>query len=360
MKKQLFAVCAVAGLLVSLAVAALAHDENSDTKSGEKVERSLAVDAEAVVTLCVASGTLRVHGWEKNEIRVRSIDAMQIDFQRIDKVKDKPPRRVDVIVLNKSTGVHPRGDCQAIADVDMEVPAGATVQVQTRDGDIVIAGVAGAYAGSQNGDITIERATKLVEAGSVGGSISLKDSAGRINLSSAGGGVEATNIRAASDDDTFEVGTVSGDIQLNRVSNPKVTAKTVNGTVTMSGPLAKSGWYGITNMTGDILLAMPHDASFKLNAKVSDKHDIVSDFSLKYLTDATPPPPPAKIKTKTPETKVKTPAPPATPGPVIEPIVVQKPLPSPYGLRRVSAVYGSGDATISIASFGGTVRLKKI
>ena len=362
MTKKLFAVCAVAGLVLSLAVAALAHDENSDTKHGEKVERSLAVDAEAVVTLCVASGTLRVHGWEKNEIRVRSIDATQIDFQRIDKVKDtsKPPSRIDVIVLNRSTGAHPRIDCQAIADVDMEVPAGATVQVQTRDGDILIAGVAGAYAGSQNGDIAIERATKLVEAGSVGGSISLKDSAGRINLSSAGGGVEATNIRAASDDDTFDVGTVSGDIQLNRVSNPKVTAKTVNGTVTMSGPLAKSGWYGITNMTGDIVLAMPHDASFQLNAKVSDKQNIVSDFSLKYLTDATPPPPPAKIKPKTPEAKGKTPAPAAGPLPVIEPIVVQKPMRAPYVLRRFSAVCGSGDATISIASFGGTVRLKKL
>ena len=370
MTKKLFAVCVVAGLLLSLAVAALAHDEKSDTKPGEKVERSLAVDPQAIVTLCVASGTLQVRGWDKNEIRVRSLDATQIDFRRIDKIKEKPPSRIDVMVLNKSTGTNPKFDCQAIADVEMEVPAGATVQVQTRDGDIVIAGVTGAYAGSQNGDIAIERVTKLVEAGSVGGSIVLKNSSGRINLSSAGGGVEASNIRAATEDDTFDVGTVSGDIQLDRVSNPKVTAKTVNGTVTMSGPLAKSGWYGFTNMTGDIVLAMPHDASFQLNAKVSDKHDIVSEFNLKYLSDATPPPPPVvkpktpEAKGKTPETKGKTPAPPASPtpkaGPVIAPIVVQKPMPAPYALRRVTAICGSGDATISIASFGGTVRLKKI
>ena len=373
MKKKLFPVCVV-GLVLSLAVAALAHDEKSDTKSGDKVERSLAVDSEAIVTLCVASGTLQVRGWDKNEIRVRSLDATQIDFHRIDKIKEKPPRRVDVMVLNKSTSVNPRFDCQAIADVEMEVPAGATVQVQTRDGDITIAGVAGAYAGSQNGDITIERATKLVEAGSVGGSILLKDSSGRINLSSAGGGVEAINIRAATDDDTFEVGTVSGDIQLERVSNPRVTAKTVNGAMIMAGPLAKSGSYGFTNMTGDIVLSMPRDASFLLNAKVSDKHDIVSEFNLKYLSDVTPPPPPvvkpktpeAKGKTpdkgKTPEMKGKTPTPTPMPktGPVIAPIVVEKPMPAAYVLRRVSAVCGSGDATISIASFGGTVRLKKL
>ncbi len=158
------------------------------------------------------------------------------------------------------------------------MPAGATVQVQTRDGDITITGVASAYAGSQNGDIMIERATRLVEAGSVGGSISLKDSSGRVNLSSAGGGVEAVNVRASGPDDTFEVGTVSGDIQLDRIANPKVMAKTVNGTLIMSGALVKAGYYTFTNMTGDIVLALPHDASFRLSAKVSEKQNIRFGF----------------------------------------------------------------------------------
>ena len=362
--KKLFAVWAVIGLLLSLAGSTAAH-ENLSPQPGEKIDRSMPVDPAAVVTLCVSSGTLKVRGWEKNEIHVRSLDAAQIEFRRIDKVKDtsKPATRVDVMVLDKTAPANPRLDCQALASVEMDVPAGATVQVQTRDGDITIAGVAGAYAGSQNGDIMIERATKLVEAGSVAGSIFLKDSSGRVNLSSAGGVVEVMNVRPATDEDTLEVGTVSGDIQLNRISNPKVTAKTVNGTLTMTGPLAKSGWYGFTNMAGDVVLAMPHDASFQLNAKVSEKHGIVSDFQLKYLSEMPPPPPAVKPGKPAPESAPKPPAAkggalPRT-GPVVAPIVVQRPA-TPYVLRRVNAVCGSGDATISIASFGGTVRLKKI
>ena len=316
------------------------------------------VDPTAIVTLCVASGTLTVRGWDKNEIHVRSMDAAQIEFRRIDKVKDTstPANRVDVMVRDRTAPANPRLDCQAIASVEMDVPVGATVQVQTRDGDIMIAGVAGAYAGSQNGDIEIERVTKLVEAGSLGGSIYLKDSSGRVNLSSAGGIVEVMNLQPANDDDTLEVGTVSGDIQLSRVSIPKVAVKTVNGTVTMTGPLAKSGEYGFQNMSGDLVLAMPHDASFRLNAKLSEKHNIVSDFALKYLTEP-PPPPPAK-PAKTPEAKGK--VMPRT-GPIVAPVVVEKPIVgAPYVLRRVNAIYGTGDATISIASFGGTVSLKKI
>lgn len=346
----------------------------------------MAVDPHAIVTLCVASGALTVHGWDKPEVRVRSLDAQQIEFRRIDKPKTPyaPATRVDVMVRDKNSRVDPRRDCQAIAEVDMQVPAGATVQVQTRDGDIRIVGVAAAYAGSQNGDIIIERATRLVEAGSVGGSISLRNSSGRVNLSSAGGGVTVTNVQASGPDDTFEVGTVSGDIELDDIANPKVMAKTVSGALVMSGALVKSGHYAFTNMTGDVVLVLPDDASFRLSAKVSERQNLVSDFVLKFLYQAAPPTPkphpmpqpqpappgasaekgPAKptASSKTPAAKDK----PATkdkekpPLPVLAPIVVDRPtVVAPY-VRRIDAICGSGDATISVASFGGTVRLKKL
>ena len=367
MTKKLFVV-AVVGLIFSLAGSTPAKNAKPE-QPPQKVERSLAVDPQATVTLCVASGTLKVRGWEKSEVRVRSMGAAQVDFRRIDRVKDttKPATRVDVMIFDRAGMMNPRLDCQAFANVEMQVPAGATVQVQTRDGDITITGVAAAYAGSQNGDIDIERATKLVEAGSVGGSISLRDSTGRINLSSAGGGVDVVNVRAATSDDTFEVGTVSGDIQLDRVSNPKVMAKTVNGTVTMTGPLAKSGYYGFTNMTGDVVLALPSDASFQLNAKVSEKHNIVSEFTLKYVEDP-PQPPAARSPAGTPAPaaspatpgKVKPATKPGKPAPVAGAVAIGGPTPVPYVLRRVNAVCGTGDATIAVASFGGTVQLRKL
>jgi len=388
--KKLLVVTAVAGLIFSLAGTTPANKAKTEShpaaNPGEKIERSIPVSSEPTVTLCVASGTLRVRGWEKNELRVRTTHAGQIELRRLDKPKEpgSPAWRVDVMVLDASSKANPKLDCQALADVDMDVPTGATVQVQTRDGDIMIAGVSAAYAGSQNGNINIERATKIVEAGSVGGSISLKDSTGRVNLSSAGGIVVVANVKSASEEDTFEVGTVSGDIQLDRVSNPKVLAKTVNGVVTMTGPLARSGNYSFTNMTGDVILALPHDSSFRLNAKVSEKHDIISDFVLKYVESPPSPPAPkpgvaaqpkpgaeakpgpAQLPPTPPSTGPKTPAakggstPPKT-GPIIAPVIIERtPAVKAYALRRLTAICGTGDATISVASFGGTIRLKKI
>jgi len=107
----LFVVSALLGLILSLADSSLANDENKDRIPGEKIERSLPVHPQATVTLCVATGTLKVRGWDKSEVRVRSVGAEHVDFRRIDRVRDTsiPATRVDVMVLNKAAGmvVHP-------------------------------------------------------------------------------------------------------------------------------------------------------------------------------------------------------------------------------------------------------------
>ena len=385
---KLFAFVAAIGLIISLASTTPAfHDEKKDGRSSEQLERSMPVDPSATITVCVMNGTISVRGWDKHEVHVSSGDAGVIDFRRIDRVKEKdkdkekvietPATRVDVMVMDKSDKTGKKGDCQAIADVAVEVPHGATVQVQTRDGDIHIVGVAAVYAGSQNGDIEIEGASKLVEAGSVGGSILLRDSAGRMNLSSAGGTVNVANVKGTAADDTFEVATVSGDVQLEHVSNSKLVVKTVNGSVLMTGALVRSGQYGFSTLSGDVTLELPTDASFQIVAKLSETQNIISDFKLKY-SDMPGTPAPTPKMTPAPDavpqpatTKAQSApktAPPAptkaspTPKPSSPTTVIIKPsiAIAPYTLRRIVATCGSGDANIAVNSFSGTVRLKKL
>lgn len=382
---KLFAFVAALGLTISLASTTSAfHDEKKDGKSSEQLERSMPVDPSATITVCVMNGTISVHGWDKHEVHVSSGDAGVIDFRRIDKFKAKdkektvetPATRVDVMVMDKSDKTGKKGDCQAIADVAVEVPHGATVQVQTRDGDIHIIGVAAVYAGSQNGDIEIEGASKLVEAGSVGGSILVRDSAGRMNLSSAGGTVNVANVKGTSADDTFEVATVSGDIQLEHVNNAKLVVKTVNGSVLMTGALVRSGQYGFTTLSGDVTLALPTDASFQIVAKLSETQNIISDFKLKYSEMPGTPAPTPKMTpapnavpaqpAKAQSAPQTAPPPPTktspTPKPSTPTTVIIKPsiAIAPYTLRRIVATCGSGDANIAVNSFSGTVRLKKL
>jgi hypothetical protein len=344
------------------------------------------------------SGQITVRGWNKNEVRARSSDAEEIDLKRVDMGDEaKPAKKIDVFINHRTEESEPRGDCQASADVELDVPKGATVQVQTRDGDINIAGVEAAYAGSQNGNIGIEGVAQKIEAGTVGGGISLKDSSGRVSLSSAGGGIDATNIKPVDGEDPFEVVSVSGDIQLDQVSHSKLSARSVTGNINLAGPLSRSGSYGFNTMSGDVTLSLPSAASFRLLARLSQDVEVFSDFPLTFTTEPAQvpkavrrpkapsaveaPAPPAPTEGETPTNPPKAPdkdkdkdkekilkqKPPVTvvtvaPGVKVPPVVVKVTPPVvaiPYSLRRINAVCGSGDASINVSSFSGTLRLHK-
>jgi hypothetical protein len=383
----------IISLAILLCVSSFAAEVagNSDDKEDSKIERTVAADPSVTVTLCVMSGQITVRGWDKSEVRARSADADEIELKRVDVAggETKPPKKIDVFINDRSEESSSRGDCQASADVELDVPKGATVQVQTRDGNISIAGVEAAYAGSQNGDICIERVTQKIEAGSIGGGISLKDSSGRVTLSSAGGGIEAMNVKPLGGEDDFEVVSVSGDIQLDQVSHAKLSARSVTGNINLAGALSHGGNYGFNTMSGDVILSLPSEASFRLMARLSQDGEIITDFPLTLTTEpipplkapraqAAPPPkaPPAKSPMPTPpdsapkvedNDKESTPVPVTVVkvAPVVKgspPVVVKVAPPVvaiPYSLRRINAVCGSGDAFINVSSFSGTLRLQK-
>jgi hypothetical protein len=136
-----------------------------------------------------------------------------------------------------------------------------------------------------------------------------------------------------------------------------------------------------------VKLTLPADASFQLSAKVSQNGEIITDFPLTLIAEgpepAAPTAPEAPSVTSpkapapvTPATMPVSPKPPestqAEPGaapetqPVIKiaprmkmvtvgPVVVR----APYASRRVNAIHGTGDATISVASFSGTLHLQQ-
>jgi hypothetical protein len=369
-------------LLVILAGSAFAGEtgtrpaRNGD-EGEQKVERAVAVDAAVAVSLCVASGNITVHGWDRNEVRARSADAVQIELAHAPLATPGATiKKLEVAVFNKDEAEKPAGKCQAFSDIELNVPRGATILVQTRDGDISIADVAAAYAGTQNGDIEVEKVSRSIEVGSIGGNICLKESSGRVSVSSAGGSVEALNLRPVEADDEFEVVTTSGDIELSQVTHKQINTKTVSGNLIMTGPLAPAGRYWFNSFSGDVTLAMPANSSFKLVAKISQDGEIITDFPLTLTqTSASATSGTNAVATADATDPVAPVAPAAKSGPVtviprVAPVVrvdvqpkikvkVKPEIKVAFSMRRVSGICGTGDATISVASFLGTLRLEQ-
>ncbi|MGI8918255.1 MAG: DUF4097 family beta strand repeat-containing protein [Pyrinomonadaceae bacterium] len=352
-----------------------ARASRKDDVDEQKVERSIAVDPAVAISLCVASGNITIHGWDRNEVRARSADAVKIELAH---APQNPPgasiTKLEVAVFNNDEVEKPAGKCQAFSDIELNVPRGASVLVQTRDGDISIADVAAAYAGTQNGDIAVQKITRSIEIGSLAGNICVKDSSGRVNVSSAGGSVEAANLQPMQADDEFEVITTSGDIILSHVTHKQINTKTVSGNLTMTGPLARAGRYGFNSFSGDVTLAMPANSSFKLVAKVSQDGEIITDFPL-TLTQNSASSSAEASAVATAEAPADPAAPVAKSGPVspvtkVAPVVtvdvkpkihvkVKPEVKVAFSMRRVNGIHGTGDAMISVSSFLGTLRLEQ-
>jgi DUF4097 and DUF4098 domain-containing protein YvlB len=93
---------------------------------------------------------------------------------------------------------------------------------------------------------------------------------------------------------------------------------TLSGTIRLTGPLARGGRYDLKTNSGDVVLKLPDDASFQVTAKVSVSGEIVTDFPLKLVDTS-----------------------------------------SAVVSHSLTGTYGTGDATINVASFSGTVRLRR-
>jgi hypothetical protein len=156
-----------------------------------------------------------------------------------------------------------------------------------------------------------------------------------------------------------------------------MTVKTGNGNVHFAGPLAHGGLYEFHTTSGDVTLSLPSDASFRLNAKVAADKEITSDFPLtmtsvtSVITLPHTPAPEIAEMPQAPVSPKKAEAVPATPAPAPEPTVVTIVQPrvkvkvnpivvkTTFMSRRVIATHGSGDSTINVASFSGTLHLEE-
>ena len=311
-------------------------DKPKNNNRDQRVEQTISATETVAVALCVTSGDITVHGGDRKEVRARAKNAARIELRRNDLQSSGPASSITVLLSGSGTNFRNGGqDCQVFGDVELEVPRGATVRLRTGDGSVHVTSAASVFVETQSGDVEISEASKVVEAGSLSGALTARNCSGRARLHSVSGNIAAANMKAGEGDD-FSASTVSGDISLERIGHQQVAAKTATGQITMHGPLSRGGRYTFGTISGDVSLRLPADASFQVNAKVSPQGDIVTDFPFGVTSGQSPKPAPDTASKKAGTIKGRD-----------------------YGTRKINGVQGSGDATISLASFSGTLYLRK-
>ena len=364
-----FFLTTVAALTLSLALAprAAARGQAGREKAAEKqaeeqrggegspIERSAAAEKSAVVSVCVASGDVVVHGWDRAEVRARASEAGGL---RLMTPNVQPAPRVEVLVSDERDEEPSSGECGSAGTLELSVPRGASVNVKAQSGDVEVADVAGVRVNSLSGDVDVRRVSKSVEVSCLSGDISLSDSSGPARVSTVSGSVEARNVRASAAGDDFEAKSTSGDVTLEGVTHAQVRGVTVSGGVNYTGALARGGDYDFTTISGDVTLELPASSSFSLHAKVVTSGDIVTDFPVKTsaVSPATPPPagPPTGAPPRPPVGAAGMPP----QAPDWRKPGKNKPPKEPMG-TRLDGTVGTGDAVVNLSSFSGSLYLRK-
>ncbi len=312
-------------LILSCAAAVARPDKRKSSKAksdDQQVERSSPADSRVEFSACIESGNIYVHGWDKKEVRARVTDGMSIDFQPGGASAAAPPKELTLMMTGRRGAMK---SCVPFGSLELYVPREATVNLQSSDAEISVSDVGRVRIQTQNGAVTVVRASRGVEVNTLGGEISVRNSKGSIRVHSVGGAIDLRSVASNLAGDVCEAATVGGEISVAQVAHTQVNLQTVGGDITFNSALARGGRYSLQTISGDLGLTLPPDSSFRVSATLQGEID--TDFPLKISTASTEPPNNSRKHRVIPQ--------------------------------QVEGRFGTGDALISLSTFNGSVRLRK-
>jgi hypothetical protein len=227
-------------------------DRRSSTRAGE-VDTTFAIAANASLDVQMphigrGSADVTVRGWARSEMRVQgetSEGQLSLSIGA---------RHVDIGTRGQSGRTN-------VERLEIHVPYGTRVHVNSGNGDIAVAGTRGPVdLTSFNGDIVVSEAADRIEITTFNGDINASGIDGRLSVNASNGDVEIDDARGE-----VEVNTLNGDIGLDRIQSSSVRAKTMSGRITYDGSVERTGEYSFNAFSGSIEMAIPANVGATLS-----------------------------------------------------------------------------------------------
>lgn len=284
-----------------LALAALAVTAGA-LEAQQQIDRTLATAAGGRVEIHNLAGSVRVVGWDRNEIRVTG--TLGQGAERLDVTPSGETTEIRVVIPRNSRNV--RG-----SDLEIRLPAGKELTVNTVSAEIEVDGVTGPVsAQSTSGDVEVAGSPARVRAASTSGDVEVRLAAtARVQARSTSGDVrvsgtvrESVDVESTSGDVEVTASTpevraksVSGDVALRgvggRVSASTVSGdteildsrvqygsfETVSGNLRFTGELQRGGAFNLQSHSGDIELQLPAGQGAEFEVKTFSG-DVSNDF----------------------------------------------------------------------------------
>ncbi len=239
--------------------------------AGEKIDKTLAVDASGLVRMAAARGRIDVLGWDRNDVSVAgTLDDLtkSVTFETSGSTTTFSVATPDN--LNRGEG----------SKLLIHVPAASRLRVEVVSADVSMKGVRGGIdCNSVSGDVDASDLPGRIDIATVSGHIELaraEAAEGATTLSSVSGDIEAET-----DAEVLTVKTVSGDADVRSGKRVKaLNLNAISGDIEISADLADGARVKGSTTSGDIKLSLNRDvgAVVELRANSGDiRNTLTSD-----------------------------------------------------------------------------------
>ena len=273
----------------------------------QTVEETRSVAADVRLSIETIAGSIRITAWDREEVHVSG--TLGDDVEALEISGNRSSLSIEVEVPDRMG----RGRRDIDADLELQVPAGARLSVETVSAPIEVSGISGNLeAESVSGYITVEGSPTRVQLETVSGPITVIGADSAVSAESVSGSIEISGAAGR-----VEVATVSGTIEIGSGVVENGDFETVAGSITFSGRLASGARLDFEAHSGNVVLTLPAETSARFDVETFSGN-IENEFG------------PQAERTDR-----------YAPG------------------KQLDFTLGGGDARVSIETFSGTVRLRQ-
>jgi len=227
------------------------YDSDSDSdngviEGGKSVNETRNAKPDGEVRVDNLAGSVKVRGWDKNEVRVTGTLGDLVE--KLEITSDDSGISIRVILPHHVNG----GDCGECADLEIEVPAASRLEVSTVSADIEAKDLTGSeQLGTVSGSLILDYAATRVDVRSVSGDVTVAGSAknAHVTATSVSGTVRVTGM-----DGALHAESVSGDVKAGNNRLTGLEMSSTSGNLTYQGGVLKGGDYEFHNVSGDVVL----------------------------------------------------------------------------------------------------------
>jgi len=222
----------------------------------QNIDRSLPTGATPSIEISNVQGRVTVAAWDQQVVKVTgTIENDQTEFEF-----SGDQRHVVIKVRRESNKVHHSKDD---AILDIKVPAGASLDINTVSADIDVQGVRGEQRlEAVSGEITTAAYDEQLDVRTISGDAVINGTGGkaRIDVQSVSGGVTVRGV-----DGEVEAQSVSGNVELDLGTVTRLSLETVSGNLKASLTLASDARLDAESVSGhvDVRFAKPVNGEFE-------------------------------------------------------------------------------------------------